>query len=49
MTISISIDKTFSILDSFKNQSCDNVFNEKNINTFDVLTFIQMRTDENKF
>ena len=22
--------------------------NKKNINTFDVLTFIQMRTDENK-
>ena len=24
-------------------------FQQKNINTFDVLTFVQMRTDENKF
>ena len=28
--------------------SCDNVFNKKNINTIDVLTFIQIRTDKNK-
>ena len=28
--------------------SCDNVFNKKNINTFDVLTFIQICTDKNK-
>ena len=27
-----------------KNYSCQNVFNEENINTFDVLTIIQMRT-----
>ena len=27
-----------------KNYLCHNVFNKKNINTFDVLTFIQMRT-----
>ena len=27
-----------------KSYSCDNVFNKKNINTFDVLTFMQMRT-----
>ena len=38
-----------SIHDSVKNYSCDNVFNEKIINTFDVLKFIQMRTDKNKF
>ena len=25
------------------NYLCHNVFNKKNINTFDVLTFIQMR------
>ena len=37
------------INDSVKNYSCHNVFNKKNTNTFDVLTFIQMRTDENKF
>ena len=27
---------------------CHNVFNKKSINTFDVLTFIQVRTDKNK-
>ena len=27
---------------------CHNVFNKKNINAFDVLTFIQVRTAENK-
>ena len=43
MAINITID------DSVKNYSCHNVFNEKNISTFDVLTFIQMRADENKF
>ena len=32
-----------------KNYLCHNVFNKKNINTFDVLTFIQVHTDENKF
>ena len=32
-----------------KNQSCHNVFNKDNIITFDVLTFIQVHTDENKF
>ena len=36
MAINISID------DSVKNYSCHNVFNEKNVNTFDVLTFIQI-------
>ena len=43
MAINISID------DSVKNYSCHNVFNEKNVNTFDVLTSIQMRAYENKF
>ena len=28
--------------------SCHNVFNKKNINTYNVLTFIQVRTDKNK-
>ena len=37
-----------TIHDLVKNYSCRNVFNKKNINTFDVLTFIQMRTDEIK-
>ena len=32
-----------------KNYLCHNIFNKKNINTFDVLTFIQVRMDENKF
>ena len=31
-----------------KNYSCHNVFNQKDIITFDVLTFIQVRTDKNK-
>ena len=26
--------------------SCHNVFNKKNINTFDVLTYIEVRTDK---
>ena len=34
--------------ESVKNYSYLNVFNEKNINTSDILTFKQMRTDENK-
>ena len=38
-----------SIHDSVENYSCHNVFNKNNINTFDVLTFTQMHTDENKF
>ena len=45
MVINNSINKTFSIYDSVKNYSCHNVFNEKKY----VLTFIQMRTYENKF
>ena len=38
-----------SIHDWVKNYSCHNAFNKKNINAFDVLTFMQMHTDENKF
>ena len=34
--------------ESVKSYSYLNVFNEKNINTFDILTFKQIRTDENK-
>ena len=44
MVINISINKTFNINDSVKNYSCYNVFNKKNINTFDILTFMQMHT-----
>ena len=42
MAINISTHK------SIKNYSYLNVFNKKNINTSDILTFKQMRTDENK-
>ena len=49
MVINITINKTFSIPDSLKNNSCYNVFNQKGMNTFNVLTFIQARTDKNKF
>ena len=34
--------------ESVKNYSYLNVLNEKNINSSDILTFKQMRTDENK-
>ena len=50
MTINISINRALvSIYNSVKNYSCHSVSNKKNINTFDVITFIQMRTEENKF
>ena len=49
IAINITIKKTFSIHDSLKNYSCYNAFNRENINTFNVLTFIQVRTDNNKF
>ena len=49
MATNISINKTLSIHDWVKNYSCENVFNEKIINTFDVLACMQMRPDENKF
>ena len=47
--INITIKKTFSIHDSLENYSCCNAFNQENIDTFSVLTFIQVRTDKNKF
>ena len=47
--INITINKTFSIHDSLKNNSCYSVFNQNGMNTFNVLTFIQARTDKNKF
>ena len=49
MVINITINKTFSIHDSLKNYSCCNVFNQKGVNTFNVLTFIQVCTNKNKF
>ena len=49
MAINIIINKTFNIHNLLKNYPYDNVFNEKIINTLDVLTMIQMCTDENKF
>ena len=49
MVINITINKTFRVHVSVKNYSCYNVFDQKDMNTFNVLTFIQVRTDENKF
>ena len=40
MVVNISINKTFVIHDLVKNYSCHNVFNETEINNFDVLLFI---------
>ena len=37
-----------SIHNFVKNYSCHNVYQQKEYQYFDVLTFIQMRTDENK-
>ena len=48
IVINITIRKTFTIHDSLKNYLCYNAFNQENINTFNVLTFIQVRTDKNK-
>ena len=49
MVINITINKTFGIYVSIKNYSCYNVFNREDMHTFNVLTFIQVRTDKNKF
>ena len=38
-----------SIHDSVKKLFMSQCFQQKNINTFDVLTLIKVRTDENKF
>ena len=45
----IATNKAFFIHNSVKNYSCYNVFNQKDINTFDVLTFIQVSMNKNKF
>ena len=47
--INITINKTFGIHDLYKNYPCCNVFNRENLNTFNVLTFMQVRTGKNKF
>ena len=53
MVINITINKTFDIYLTFndlvKHYSYYNVFNQKDMDTFNVLTFIQVRTDKNKF
>ena len=49
MVINITINKTFGIHDSVRNYSCCNVFNQKDMNTFKVLTFMQVCTNKNKF
>ena len=49
MAMNISINKALVFMNLIKNYSCHSVFNKKNISTFDVLTFIQMCSDENKF
>ena len=46
MVINISTNKTFRIHDSVKNYSCHNVFNKNKYQYFDILIFIQMRTDK---
>ena len=49
MVINTTINKTLSFHDSVKMIHVTRFLTKRNINTFDVLTFIQMRTDENKF
>ena len=49
MAMNISINKALVFMISIKNYSCHSVFNKKNISTFDVLTFMQMCSDGNKF
>ena len=46
MVINITVNKTFGIHDLLKNYSCYNVFNQEDMNTFNVMTFIQVRTDK---
>ena len=45
MVINITINKTFGIHDSVKNYACYNVFDQNDMNTFKVLTLMQVRTD----
>ena len=47
--IYITINKTYSIHGLLKNYLCYNVFYRDDMNTFNVLTFTQVRTDKNKF
>ena len=47
--INIDINKTFGIHDLLNNYLCYNVFNREDMNTFNVLAFIQVRTDTNNF
>ena len=47
--INTTINKTFGIHNLLKNYSCYYVFNRENTNTFNVLTFIQVRADKYKF
>ena len=46
MTINININKT--LLFVIQSKIIHVTVNKKNINTFDVLTFMQMHADENK-
>ena len=48
MVVNITFNKTLNIHDLLKNYSCYNVFNQKDMNTFIVLTFTA-RIDKNKF
>ena len=48
MVINNTINKTFGIHDLLKIYSCCNVFSREDVNTFNVLTFIQACTDKNK-
>ena len=49
MVINITINKTFGIHDLLKIYSCCNLFSREDINTFNVLTFVQACSDKNKF
>ena len=43
--INISINEIIGIHDLLKNYSCYNVHNRKDMNTFNILIFIQVRID----
>ena len=49
MLINVTINKTFDIHVFVKTYSCYNIFNQRDMNTFNILTFMQVRTDKNKF
>ena len=42
MVINITINNRFGIHNSIENYSCYNVFNQKDMNIFNVLAFIQL-------